>query len=181
MGIFWLNRHLTNETDSILKKTLSMEGLVDTTIRTVKRLSGELRPGLLDDLGLAAAIEWQAEEFQDHTGIACEVVVNLQEALLSRDHVTAILRIFQETLTNVARHAEASRVDVSLNAQGDRFVLEVKDNGRGITKNEVTNPNAFGLIGIRERALALNGECAISGRAGYGTTIVVNVPLNQEE
>jgi len=178
MDIFWLNRHLTNETDSILKKTRSMEGLVDTTIRTVQRLSGELRPGLLDDLGLAAAIEWQTEEFQDRTGIACEAVVNLQEALPSRDHVTAIFRIFQETLTNVARHAEASRVDVLLDTQGNRLVLEVKDNGRGITESEIKDPKAFGLIGMRERVLALNGECVISGRPGSGTTIVVYIPLS---
>jgi signal transduction histidine kinase len=137
-----------------------------------------LRPGLLDDLGLAAAIEWQAEEFQDRTGITCEVAVDLQEASLSRDRVTAIFRIFQETLTNVARHAKASRVDVRLDTQGDRLVLEVKDNGRGITDNEIKDPKAFGLIGMRERVLALNGECVISGRPGSGTTIVVNIPLN---
>jgi signal transduction histidine kinase len=178
MDIFWLNKHLVKETDSILKKTRSMEGLIDATIRTVQRLSGELRPGLLDDLGLAAAIEWQAEEFQDRTGITCEVAVNLQEASLSRDRVTAIFRIFQETLTNVARHARASRVDVLLDTQGDQIVLEVKDNGRGITDNEIKDPKAFGLIGMRERVLVLNGDCVISGRPGNGTTIVVYVPLN---
>jgi signal transduction histidine kinase len=178
MDIFWLRRHLVNESEPVLKKIRSMEGLVDATIRTVQRLSGELRPGLLDDLGLAAAIEWQTEEFQNRTGITCEAAVNLQEASLSRDHVTAIFRIFQETLTNVARHAEASRVDVRLDTQGDRLVLEVKDNGRGITESEIKDPKAFGLIGMRERVLALNGECVISGRPGSGTTIVVYIPLS---
>ena len=181
MDISWLIKHRVDEADSVLKKTRSMEGLLDATIRTVQRLSGELRPGLLDDLGLAAAIEWQAEEFQNRSGIACEVMVNLQEVLISRDHATAIFRIFQETLTNVIRHAKASRVEVRLDAQGDRLVLEVKDNGRGITENEIKNPKAFGLIGMRERVLALSGECIISGQAGNGTTIVVNVPLNKEE
>jgi signal transduction histidine kinase len=181
MDISWLIKHRVDEADLILKKTRSMEGLLDATIRTVQRLSGELRPGLLDDLGLAAAIEWQAEEFQNRSGIACEVMVNVQEVLISRDHATAIFRIFQETLTNVIRHAKASRVEVRLDAQGDRLVLEVKDNGRGITENEIRDPKAFGLIGMRERVLALSGECIISGRAGNGTTIVVNVPLNKEE
>ena len=180
MDISWLSNHLEDEKNATQKKTRSMNGLVDETIRTVQRLSGELRPGLLDDLGLAAAIEWQAEEFQNRTGIACEIKVDLQEASLSKNHVTAVFRIFQETLTNIIRHAEASRVDVRLMAQGDRLVLEVKDNGRGITENEIKNPKAFGLIGMHERVLALNGECVISGRAGYGTTIVVTVPLNKE-
>ena len=181
MDIAWLNNHLLSEKEPILKKTRSMDGLVDVTIRTVQRLSGELRPGLLDDLGLAAAMEWQAEEFKSRSGIPCDVMVNLQEASLSKNHVTAIFRIFQETLTNIIRHAKASRVDVRLNVQGTRLVLAVEDNGRGITEKEITNPKAFGLIGIRERALALSGECAISGRAGIGTTIVVNIPLNEEE
>jgi signal transduction histidine kinase len=180
MDIAWLGNHLLNEKDSILKKTRSMNDLVDGTIRTVQRLSGELRPGLLDDLGLAAAMEWQAEEFTNRSGIPCDFMVTLQQASLSKDHVTAVFRIFQETLTNVIRHAKASRVDVRLNAQGDRLVLEVKDNGRGITEEEITNPKAFGLIGIRERTLALNGECAITGRAGYGTTLVVSIPIYKE-
>jgi len=181
MDISWLIKHRMDEADLILKKTRSMEGLLDATIRTVQRLSGELRPGLLDDLGLAAAIEWQTEEFQDRTGITCEVVVDLQKVLISRDHATAIFRIFQETLTNVIRHAKASRVKVLLAAQGDRLVLEVRDNGRGITENEITNSKAFGLIGMRERVLALNGECIISGEPSKGTTIVVDVPINKEE
>jgi signal transduction histidine kinase len=181
MDTFWLIKHRVDEPDSVLKKIRSMEELLDATIRTVQRLSGELRPGLLDDLGLAAAIEWQAEEFQNRSGIACEVMVKLQEVSLSRDHATAVFRIFQETLTNVIRHAKASRVEVRLDAQGDRLVLEVKDNGRGITENEIRNPKAFGIIGMRERVLALSGECIISGKASNGTAIVVNVPLNKEE
>jgi signal transduction histidine kinase len=180
MDISWLSNHLENDKDSILKKTRTMDGLVDTTIRTVQRLSGELRPGLLDDLGLAAAIEWQAEEFQNRSGITCEVRIDLQQASLSKNHVTAVFRIFQETLTNIIRHANASRVEVRLNAQEDRLVLEVKDNGRGIAENEIKNSKAFGLIGIRERVFALNGECVIRGQTGFGTTIAVNIPVNKE-
>jgi len=99
-----------------------MEGLIDATIRTVQRLSGELRPGLLDDLGLSAAIEWQSEEFQKRTGVPCAVCVDLQDTTLSREHTTALFRVFQETLTNVIRHAQATRVGVRLQGAGDQLI-----------------------------------------------------------
>ena len=113
---------------------------------------------------LAAAIEWQAGGFQKRTGIACDVRLGLGETTLSRDHATAIFRIYQETLTNVIRHARATRVSILLQAQENRLILEVKDNGRGITEEETRGAKAFGLIGMRERVLALKGELAISGR-----------------
>jgi signal transduction histidine kinase len=109
MDISWLNRRLDPQRTALHKKTHSMEALIDATIRTVQRLSGEIRPGLLDDLGLAAAIEWQADEFQKRAEIACDLRLNFRETTLSRDHATAIFRIYQETLTNVIRHARATR------------------------------------------------------------------------
>jgi signal transduction histidine kinase len=181
MDLSWLSRRLDSQREALLEKTHSMEALLDATIRTVQRLSGELRPGLLDDLGLAAAIEWQAGEFQKRTGIACDVRLSLGETMLSRNHATAIFRIYQETLTNVIRHARATRVSILLQAQEDRLILEVKDNGRGITEEETRGAKAFGLIGMRERVLALKGELAISGRSGQGTTVTVTVPFNTRE
>jgi signal transduction histidine kinase len=181
MDMAWLNRRLDPKQESLHEKTRSMEGLIDATIRTVQRLSGELRPGLLDDLGLSAAIEWQSEEFQKRTGVPCAVCVDLQDTTLSREHTTALFRVFQETLTNVIRHAQATRVGVRLQAAGDQLVLEVKDNGRGITEKEIEEPQAFGLIGMRERVLAFKGKFAISGRPGRGTTVTVTIPLDKEK
>lgn len=180
MDIAWLNRRLDPHQEPLHEKTRSMEGLIDATIRTVQRLSGELRPGLLDDLGLAAAIEWQSEEFQKRTGMLCDVRVDLKGTTLSREHATALFRVFQETLTNVIRHAQATRVGVRLQTVGDRLILEVSDNGRGITEKEAEEPTAFGLIGMRERVLAIKGEFAISGRFGQGTTVTVTLPLDNK-
>jgi signal transduction histidine kinase len=181
MDLSWLNRRLEQQHEALHAKTHSMETLIDATIRTVQRLSSELRPGLLDDLGLAAAIEWQAEEFQKRAGIACDVRLDLGEITLSRDHTTAIFRIYQETLTNVIRHARATRVSVLLQAQDNQMVLEVKDNGRGITEEETRGAKAFGLIGMRERVIALKGQLVINGRPGQGTTVTVTVPLINRE
>jgi len=180
MDIAWLNRRLDPKQESLHEKTRSMEGLIDSTIRTVQRLSGELRPGLLDDLGLSAAIEWQSEEFQKRTGVPCAVCVDLIDTTLSREHTTALFRVFQETLTNVIRHAQATRVDVRLQAVGDQLILEVKDNGRGITEKEKEEPKAFGLIGMRERVLAFKGKFDISGRPYQGTTVTVIIPLDRK-
>ncbi|MGE5256867.1 MAG: ATP-binding protein [Hyphomicrobiales bacterium] len=180
MDIAWLSRRLDQEKGPLYEKTRSMDELVDETIRTVQRLSGELRPGLLDDLGLAAAMEWQAEEFQKRSGIPCVLNVALQDAALNAQYATAIFRIFQETLTNVIRHAQATRVSVRLQVEDGRLILVVKDNGRGITEAQTEDPKAFGLIGIRERAHALKGQFVISGHPGQGTTVTVTIPLAQE-
>jgi signal transduction histidine kinase len=180
MDVAWLNRKLNSQQGPLHEKTLSMEGLIDETIRTVQRLSGELRPGLLDDLGLATAIEWQSEEFQKRTGVPCAVRVDLRDTTLSREHATALFRVFQETLTNVIRHAQATRVGVRLQTAGERLVLEVEDNGRGITEKETEDPRAFGLIGMRERVLAFKGEFAIIGRPGRGTTVTVTIPIEKK-
>ena len=132
---------------------------------------------MLDDLGLAAAIEWQAEEFQERTGIACEVFLGPEETVLNRDQSTTMFRIFQETLTNVIRHARATKVEVRLEEENGNIVLEVNDNGRGITQAELGDPKAFGLIGMRERVKYIHGEITIAGSPGKGTRITVTLPL----
>ena len=110
----------------------------------------------------------------------CAVCVDLQDTTLSRELTTALFRVFQETLTNVIRHAQATRVDVRLQAVGNQLVLEVKDNGKGITEKETEEPKAFGLIGMRERVLAFKGKFDISGRPGQGTTVTVTIPLDKK-
>ena len=180
MDLFWLNNKLPGEQKFLREKIKSMSGLVDKTIKTVQRISAELRPGLLDDLGLAAAIEWQAKEFQNRTGIKCEVSLYPEDIILSQDISVTIFRIFQEALTNVVRHANATWVKSSLSEKADKIELEVRDNGKGITEEQICNPKSFGLIGIRERAHLLGGEVKIIGIRDKGTTIIVTVPLNKE-
>ncbi|MCG6917946.1 MAG: histidine kinase [Deltaproteobacteria bacterium] len=177
MDISWLNRRFLEEDPAFKKKLASMEEVIDSTIQTVQKLSGELRPGILDDLGLAAAIEWQAEEFQNRTGIECEISLSPEESVLTRDQSTTMFRIFQETLTNVIRHARATKVEVWLEERKGRIVLEVTDNGRGITEAEISDPKSFGLIGMRERVEFIDGEITILGYPGKGTRITVTLPL----
>jgi signal transduction histidine kinase len=152
---------------------------IDATIQTVRRISTELRPGILDDLGLGAAIEWQAHEFQSRTGIQCDVVIAMRETILEQDLNTAFFRIFQETLTNVLRHAQATKVRVRLAEEDKRLVMEVQDNGRGIAAPEISNNKSIGLLGMRERAALLGGEFHIRGVSGKGTSIAVRIPLRR--
>jgi signal transduction histidine kinase len=177
MDLSWLKKRLVPEQDSLEAKTATMAQVIDATMQTVQRLSGELRPGILDDLGLAAAIEWQAGEFEKRTGIRCRLQVSPEEISLDRDRSTAVFRIFQEALTNVARHAEATDVTASLQAREGAVELKVADNGRGITERELASPRSFGLLGIRERVHFLGGEVAIAGTPGQGTTVRVEIPL----
>jgi signal transduction histidine kinase len=134
-----------------------------------------LRPGILDDLGLAAALEWQAEEFQQRAGIACAVTAPAPGDL-GREVTTVLFRIFQETLTNVARHAQATKVEAVLSRAGNDVVLEVRDNGRGITPAEAAGTKSLGLLGIRERAAAVGGRVEFTGAPGKGTTVTVRIP-----
>jgi len=177
MDISWLDNRLPKDQRSLLEKTKSMSKLADATLQTIKRISTELRPGLLDDLGLPAAIEWQGEEFQNRTGIKCEVTIDTKDIILDRDRSTAIFRIFQETLTNVARHTKAKRVKVSLKEKAGKVELKVRDNGKGITEEQISDSKSFGLIGIKERAHFLGGKVVIRGVQDKGTTVTARIPL----
>lgn len=181
MDLHWLrNKHKENA--SLVLKTQSMSKLIDRTIQTVKKICMELRPGVLDDLGLTAAIEWQAREFQNRSGITCDLFFNPEEIVLDANRSTAIFRIFQETLTNVARHAGASRISVTLEQRNSHLIMEVRDNGKGIREEEIFDSESFGLIGMRERALYLGGEFQISSCSdgGGGTTVIVSIPLKRD-
>jgi len=163
------------------KRFTAMLDDIDATIQSVKRIISQLRPGLLDDLGLSAAIEWQTEEFQKHTGIRCDLTISPPELSLDPDRATAIFRIFQETLTNVARHADAGSVRILLREEEDDVRLTIRDDGRGISPAERNNPSSFGLIGIRERAHYFDGEVTISASPGEGTTVSVQIPKATQE
>lgn len=154
-------------------------GTLDDTVTAVQRLSSELRPSVLDDLGLAAAIEAEALRFEQRTGIECEISVPDQDGVqVSGPAVTAIYRIVQEALTNVARHADATRVEVRLRQRPGELLLEIRDDGRGITSEEVGDRFSFGLIGIRERADMVGGTVHFEGVSGRGTIVSVRIPAS---
>jgi len=179
MDLSWLVKRLSKNQKSLISKIESMLKLVDSTIQTVRRISSELRPGVLDDLGLIAAIEWQAQDFENRTGITCDFNSSVEEIGLDRDRSTAVFRIFEETLTNVFRHAKATRVKISLEKSADSLILRIEDNGKGIKESEVYNPKSLGLLGMRERSLLFGGEVEISGIPEKGTSVVLKIPLER--
>jgi PAS domain S-box-containing protein len=165
------------ELESLKKKAQTMTRLVESTIDVVRRISAELRPGVLDDLGLAPAIEWQARLFQDRTGIPVHCDCPQDDLDLNQEQSTAVFRIFQEALTNILRHSQATRVDVTMVEKGDVFILTIGDNGRGITEDQKSGPSSIGLLGMRERAHLIGGEIEITGIEREGTMVTVRVPL----
>jgi PAS domain S-box-containing protein len=162
---------------SVVDKLRAMSGMTDQIIDQVRRISTELRPGVLDDLGLVAAIEWLAHEFEARASLTCVFTSSVGEARFERNVSTVIFRILQEALTNVARHAEASRVEVRLGEENAQLRLEVNDDGRGISEDAISDPKSLGLLGIRERARRLGGTVTVSGTREIGTRVVVEIPL----
>ena len=177
MDLAWLQHHTRPKQKDLLQKFRDMSDLVDTTIQDVRRIATELRPGMLDDLGLVPAMEWQLQEFQKRSGIRCRFTSDLEEVALDAEETTVLFRILQETLTNVARHAAATWVEVSLEEEQGYVRLQVQDNGRGIMASEVDGSRSFGLLGMRERVLLHSGDFSIQGTPGRGTTVVIKLPL----
>jgi signal transduction histidine kinase len=159
-------------------KIAAMMKLADSTIHTVRRIAWELRPSVLDDLGLLEAIEWQARQFEARTGIVCQRTVLIDNLVFNQEQATAIFRIFQEALTNILRHANANRVDITMAQQAGEFSLAISDNGKGIIGIE---KSGLGILGMQERARLVGGTIQIQGVAGAGTTISVRVPITAQE
>ena len=180
IDLSWLARRLLQEREPLLEKTASMGELIDEAIQTVKRIATELRPGVLDDLGLADAIEWQTQELGKRTDIRFRFNASPEQVIVDRDRSTAIFRICQEALTNVVRHADATRVSVSLKKRSGRISLRIRDNGKGVEESQILDPGALGLLGMRERARDWGGEVAITGAPGKGTLVVVSIPLAEK-
>ena len=162
-------------------KVHEIEQSVSRIIRTVRKIATDLRPGILDELGVVAAIKWVAKNFQGRTGISCKVVVEGTGRISDSARATTIFRIVQEALTNVMRHAAASQVKVSLEKKGDTLIVEVRDNGIGIKEEMIFDSKSLGLVGIRERVLLLGGEASISGKPGEGTLVRVILPIEEGE
>ncbi len=175
MDLRWLEKRLDTSQPLLLEKMRGMIGLTDQTIQRVQRISSELRPRMLDDLGLAASIEWLGADFSRRTGIRCKVVVDVTESRIGGNSATAIYRIVQEALTNISRHASASRVSVLLREVAERLEVLIRDDGIGISETRAADARSFGLIGIRERAQGLGGEASIHGEKGKGTTVAISI------
>ncbi len=159
------------------QKIKAMMRLTDTTINTVRRICSELRPFALDEVGLTEAIEWQALQFQDRTGIMVQCDCTLENVDLSREQSTAAFRIFQEALTNILRHAQATKVNITVSEGDGEFTLTISDNGRGISENEKSQTQSLGLLGMRERAHLVGGKIDITGSEGKGTVVTLRFPI----
>lgn len=180
MDLLWLRGELPESHGHLFEKTLEMERLFDEAVSMTQRICADLRPGILDDLGLGEAIEWQAREIQNRTGIVCEVRSSFDCSVLDRSRSTALFRIFQEALTNICRHAGATQVRVTLSGRDGELVTTVTDNGKGITEKEISDSRSFGLIGMRERVSSFGGEVNISPLPGGGTCVRVIMPLEKQ-
>ncbi len=161
LDVRWLHRRLPEERPDLLKKTKTMGKLITTTVGSVSRICSELRPAILDDVGLSAAIEWQAGEFSSRTGIVCNINTEPPHIKLSEELSVAIFRIFQETLTNIVRHAQATEVDVVLRLTPHAFSMRVSDDGVGMEASKTHKMNSFGLLGVMERVRGFGGELSV--------------------
>jgi two-component system sensor histidine kinase UhpB len=186
MDLRWMEKRLASGENNpalnpILDKMVEAGSLIDTVITAVQKISAELRPGTLDNLGLAAALHHEANRFQERTGITCSMNVSEPAPDLSGDAATAVFRIFQEALTNVARHADASEVSCDFRIEADQVVLRVEDNGKGISRDALADAKSLGLLGMQERAGVLSGELQIKPGTSRGTRVTLRLPPAADE
>ena len=182
LDVAWAHKRIAESNEpaqhaAVLARLASAQELLDSTIQSVRDIATTLRPGVLDEIGLEAAVEWQAREFQHRTGIVCDTIIRPRNMALSPEQSTALFRILQEVLTNVVRHAQATNVNIRLEQSGEQVSLQVRDDGRGITGVEHSGPKAFGLLGMRLRAQQQGGSFDIQGTSGTGTMVTVSIPL----
>ena len=178
MDSAWIGSRVPGASPALRAKLATMSALIDDAVATVRRIATDLRPGILDDLGLAAAIEWQSQQFEQRTGIHCSLRASVGYTAIDPVVSTAMFRIFQEALTNVARHSRASHVIATLERCGTDLILEVHDDGVGISRDDASTSRSIGLVGMRERAQLAGGTFSISA-AGGGTTVRVQIPQRE--
>jgi PAS domain S-box-containing protein len=178
LDIAWMKRRLPRE-DDLTAQCQSMIERIDATLTTVRRIATELRPSVLDQLGLEAAIEWQGQEFSLRTGMLVDFEIAVGDKTIPEHMASSAFRILQESLTNVARHARASRVVIRLTVTDEVLTLEIADDGVGIEPRRLDGTASLGLVGMRERALACGGELCITGTPMLGTTVALRIPLGQ--
>ena len=178
MDISWIQKHSTVNDNSIKEKFSELISLVDKSVKTVRRLSTQLRPSILDDLGLVAAMEWQSEDFQKRTEIVSTFISDIEDLVIPPEISINIFRIYQESLTNVMRHANASKVDSTLFFRNNFLTLSIKDNGVGFDANLIGSLKTLGLLGMKERTLMMKGVYEISSKPGKGTSVVIIIPID---
>jgi two-component system sensor histidine kinase UhpB len=176
-----LLRDLPVDEGPVGQRSQSILKLVDGAIESIQRIATDLRPGILDDLGLVDAVEWVAEDFQTRTGTKVQLALPEVDLAIDRERSTAIFRILQEALTNVAQHANATQVSVRLAEEAGFLTLEIQDNGRGITVEQLSASDSLGILGMRERSLLLGGDLVVSGVPAFGTTVTVRIPLGTQK
>jgi PAS domain S-box-containing protein len=184
LDVSWVYKQILDsqgsfESSPVLSRLARSRELIDATIQSVRYIATELRPSVLDQFGLEAAVEWQAREFGSRTGIACTSSISPEHLGVGNRQSIALFRILQEVLTNVARHAHATQVDIRLEESTDHVIMQITDNGKGISLSEQSGPSAFGLLGMRLRAQQEGGSFDIQGITGGGTTVTVKIPLSQ--
>lgn len=177
MDISWLNKKIASEDPKVRARLNELVDMVDNTVKSVRKISSELRPSMLDDLGLQAALEWQAQEFGKRSGIKISLVSETGELKLPGNIGITLFRIFQESLTNVARHAAATEVKVFFQKVNGRIELTIRDNGKGFVTTGIENKRTLGILGMRERVSIINGEYSIDSIPGKGTTVKVSIPF----
>lgn len=173
-----LANKLNKNQEPLKEKIKSLSDMIDASVESVQKISSKLRPGILDELGLIAAIEWQAEEFEKLTSIKCSLVLPKEEMKLEKNKSTAIFRIFQEALTNIARHSQATKAAISLLIHQSNIYLEILDNGKGITQEQIKDFKSLGIHGMEERAMVFGGQVYFEGVAGKGTIVKVEIPVD---
>jgi signal transduction histidine kinase len=164
-----------------VRKIEAASQVADGMIHTVRRISSELRPGMLDDLGLLPSVEWLAQDFSQRTGISVRIASEIGSVDLDRSQSTAIFRVLQETLTNVARHSKATEVSGRVRTSDAAFELEIRDNGQGFSSSLLHEASSLGLIGMRERAGSVGGSIEFVSEPGDGTTVRLRVPLRGKQ
>jgi PAS domain S-box-containing protein len=177
MDVAWCKERIPEGQPAMGARLDRMEALLEQTVAATRRIAADLRPLMLDDLGLLPAVEWLVESFTQRNGIRCELAVSSAELDLPSAHATAVFRIVQESLANVAKHAMASRVKVAIERNGSELTLSVRDDGAGFSPQDPRKPNSYGLLGLRERASLLGGEASVSSAPGQGTHVEVRLPV----
>lgn len=179
MDIDWVSHKQNNEDPIVVSKLHDMLRLCDGLVSTIRRISSDLRPAIIDDLGLIEALEWKCKDFEEKTGIQCQFTSNVKERKFENLFSINVYRILQETLTNVSRHAAAKLVTVSISENESELILEITDNGKGFNSENIHNGKTLGILGMSERAALLGGQLTISGTLHKGTQTILTLPFKK--